>query len=193
MNATCQWDDWSEWGSCETSDECAPGETQTEDEGCGTCGGGVRSRTRRCGDSCTWGAWGEYGACNGGGGACAPGERETRDQSCGNCGRQTSERVCGGDCTWGAWSSWSTCAGAGPCAPGAREDTQRCFERVCQATCEWGTEQLKLNGSGNECDWRMGTNYRCCGTQRWQFCLPPNASNVCVWSTDCEPVSNACR
>jgi hypothetical protein len=192
MNSTCQWDDWSGWGACETTDECTPGETQTEEEGCGTCGGGTRSRTRRCDDSCGWGAWGSFGTCSGGGGACSPGERQTREQGCGNCGQQSSERVCGGDCTWGGWSSWGTCGGTGPCAPGAREDTVRCFERVCQATCQWGGDQLKLNGSGRECEWREGRNWQCCGPQSWQFCLPPGSDNVCMWSTACEVNPAAC-
>jgi hypothetical protein len=88
--------------------------------------------------------------------------------------------------SWGAFGDWSECAGAGECAPGERrdsEDCDRCAEEVCSDTCQWAGD-CEL-ASTSECFWDDGTNWRCCGSSSWQFCLP----TTCQWSSDCEVCS----
>ena len=186
LGATRTWGPWSDWGACSVADveACEPGETESQSESCGTCGTGERTRSRTClGASCTWGPWSDWGACGGDAGECTPGQRETQDRACGNCGEQSRSRTCNDSCGWSAWSSWSSCSGEGVCSPGARDTgCDRCGERVCSASRSWSACQPR---SGNQCLWESGTNWRCCGSSRWQYCLP----DTCRWSTDCAACS----
>jgi len=166
---------------CDEFDECdSDTDFDVENDDCGECGAGVRSRTRPCDlETCEWGDWGEWGVC-----ACAP-EAQTDDDSCGNCdlGTRSRSRTCSTDtCTWSAWSGWTTCSGGGVCSAGARRENASCdlcAEEVCSSRCRWEGECVLAAGS--ECFWEEGTNWRCCGANRWQFCLP----STCRWSTDC--------
>jgi hypothetical protein len=170
---------------CTPLDDCMD-ETASdvETESCGDCGGGMRSRTRRCDvEACTWGEWGEWGAC-----ACAT-PTETDSRGCGNCnaGSQSRSRTCqASSCTWSAWSDFGACSGGGACSPGQRRASgscDPCEEEVCSSSCTWNGS-CALRG-GAACRWESGTNWRCCGGSRWQFCLPGS----CQWSTDCATCS----
>lgn len=184
------WEEWRPWATCETAASCRPGETEGEERSCGDCSEGAQSRSRSCSDStCQWGDWAAWTACATSA-ECTPGETQSDEDLCGNCdrGRRTRSRACdGGSCRWGSWGGWSGCSGGGPCSPGARRDSDACdpcSEQVCNGECNWGGCQLR---SGATCEWEAGTNWRCCGSSRWQFCLGP--SYGCVWSTDCASCS----
>ena len=166
---------WASSGSCTGQGTCTPG--ATESTGCGNCG----SKSRTCTDQC---AWGSYGSCTGQG-ECAP--TTTQSTGCGNCGTKT--RTCSAQCAWGSYGS---CGGQGVCTPTATQagSCDVCAQQTCQSNCQWGACALK---SSSTCEWRSGTNWRCCGTHRWQYCLPPSYGAAgCKWSPDCNYVSNAC-
>jgi hypothetical protein len=94
---------------------------------------------------------------------CTPaGSTETR--ACGRCGSQSRE--CLESLTWGGWG---TCDGEGDCMPGdvSSGGCDQCSQQVCAEDCRWGACTLI---SGNECEYRDGTNYRCCGVDRVQYC-----------------------
>ncbi|MBI2897016.1 MAG: hypothetical protein HYY06_25895 [Deltaproteobacteria bacterium] len=159
---------WGAWSNCGAGGECVPGAVSEED--CEQCG----TRGRTCTDAQAWGDW---GACEDQG-PCSPGA--TENQACGNCGTKT--RTCGADCQWGAWGG---CGGEGACTPDATRDggCDPCAYQVCSDQCAWGGCVLR---AGSECEWQEGTHWRCCGSSRWQFCLP----NSCEWSTDCDICQN---
>lgn len=182
------WLPWSAWGACRTSAACAPGETDSQTQSCGVCPGGSQTRTRGCdAATCSWGDWSPYGACEGESGSCSPGDTDSQTRSCSCGGDESRTRTCNDSCDWGGWSGWSGCSG-GECTPG---DTRAgscdgCSEQVCNDSCRWSGCQLR---TGNACDWERGTNWRCCATNGWQFCL-----SSCQWSTDCAPCTGCgCR
>ena len=170
--------------------ECVVGETEEEMQPCGECGEGTQTRTRACEmgtEFGVWGAWGAWGTCDTPA-TCSPGATESDMRACGNCnsGRETRTRSCdAATCMWGAWSAFGACTGASGCAPGATmgcANGDSCGHRVCQGDCTWGGCEARVQclrirpgTSGPE-----GNNWRCCGSSRWQFCLPS-----CTWSTDC--------
>ncbi len=71
------------------------------------------------------------------------------------------------------------------CTPPAVDATgcDPCSERVCGSDCTFGTCQLKAT---SQCEHISGTNWRCCGSSSWQFCL-----SSCQWSTACEVTGSA--
>ena len=158
---------WGAWGTCQNEGVCMAGQTETQT--CGNCG----TKTRSCNASCQWDA---FSACTGEG-VCTPGQSSTAD--CGNCG--TKSRTCTGSCQWGAYTA---CGGEGECSPGSIGTNCMCSgtgptccgNNVCNNSCQW---ECKLK-AGKQCNWEAGTNWRCCGTNSWQFCL-----SSCMWSTDC--------
>lgn len=172
------------------SSECTPGETAMETSACGECGEGTQTRTRTCEmgtEFGVWGAWSDWGACTTSA-TCSPGQTDTQMDACGNCGSGTRTRSRGCDgatCTWGAFGEWSSCMGQSGCSPGSTTgcpNGDSCGHRVCRADCTWSGCQpiyeclrIRPGTSGPP-----GNNYRCCGSSRWQFCLPS-----CYWSTDC--------
>ncbi|NIS37436.1 MAG: hypothetical protein GWN73_43440 [Actinobacteria bacterium] len=118
---------------------------------------------------------------------CMPGETDEVMVPCGGCdeGTRTDTRTCGTDCQWGDFAP-GPCMGAG-CMP---EETTACAngdpcgERVCGADCTYGpcepssgAECLRIRPGGTI----VGSNYRCCGTYMWEYCLAG-----CVWSGMCE-------
>lgn len=176
----CRWGAFGAFGACSTGGECMAGDSETRTTGCGSCGS--KPQTRTCGTDCTWGAWTDTGSCAGEG-VCAPGQTESRSVGCGNCGSQAQTRTCSGSCAWEGWTNSGTCGGQGACAPGATRagGCDGCSHQVCNGSCNWGGCTLR---PGNACNHEGGTNFRCCGAGRSQFCLPS-----CQWSTDC---STAC-
>jgi len=128
---------------------------------------------------------------------CVPNEVDTAKQSCGACntGQQTRTRKCSADtCTWGAWSAWSACGGVtATCTPGQTSDCANgddCGQRVCSTSCSWGAcapkaaaECLRIGPGHTD----QGSNFRCCGDGKWEFCLP-----TCHWSTMCEACGSEC-
>ena len=96
-------------------------------------------------------------------GACAPGAVDT--VACGNCNTGTKSRTCTGSCTWGAYGG---CSGGGTCSPGATMGgCDPCGEEVCQSDCKWGACQPL---AGKQCLYKAGKDYKCCGSEEWQFC-----------------------
>ncbi len=172
--------------------ECTPMQTDNRVMQCGNCDSGTRNGVRTCGADCMWGAWTD-GACTGATG-CMPGATETRMVSCGNCGTGTKQqtRTCSASCGWGSWGG-GTCTGATGCNPGSTRpcpNGDSCGSLVCRSDCTWsacqptpGSSQCLRIGPGHTME---GTNFRCCGTYMWQYCLPG-----CVWSTDCSPCSSS--
>ncbi len=168
---------------------CKPGEVQSENQGCGSCG--TQSRTRTCSSQCGWGGWSAWGTC-GGQGVCAPGQTDSQSQGCGNCGTQSRSRTCTAQCGWGAYGSWGGCGGQGPCTPGATDFNcgDVCLAKVCQSNCQWGGCGLK---PGAACAFKNGSNYKCCGTKKWQFCAGKNdgGTAACQWYP-CQSTTSAC-
>jgi hypothetical protein len=170
--------------------ECTPGATEMDTVPCGDCGEGQQTRMRTCGEI-GWGPFADVGSCDTGA-TCAPGQTETDMRACGNCnsGVESRTRSCdAATCTWGAWSGFGACTGASGCSPGATTgcaNGDSCGHRVCRSDCTYGGCQpireclrIRPGTSGPE-----GNNWRCCGSSRWQFCLPS-----CYWSTDCASCS----
>ena len=164
---------------CPDGSACEPGDSDAQNEACGKCG--ERSRVRDCTDDCAWGPWGDWTACAGGG-TCTPGEKETQTEGCGNCGKKTRTRTCDNSCGWSGWSAWSGCGGQGACSPGAKTagGCDACSEKTCNSQCNWAGCKLK---AGSECEWEEGSNWKCCGSGKWHFCLPPVYG--CKWSSQC--------
>jgi hypothetical protein len=123
---------------------------------------------------------------------CEPGAVETDAVPCGACntGSQMRRRFCSPEtCTWSAWTNEGPCTGVtAACAEGDTapcENGDTCGQRVCSAACKWSVCVPKVaNGCLRirEGHTDQGSNYRCCGTGHWQFCLPD-----CSWSKDCSP------
>lgn len=133
---------------------CVPGTSEVVGT-CGKCG----QATRVCSAA---GAWGTP-ACAGEG-VCTPGQQEKA--ACGDCGEKT--RTCAATCQWGGFSA---CGGEGVCKPGATKASGSCDPCqvvTCTAACNWGTT-CKLK-AGAACAYEEGTNFRCCGNDKWQFC-----------------------
>lgn len=163
--------------------DCTFEEVDTERRACG-CGTGMESRTRTC-DGCRFGAFDAWMGCEA---ECGPGDVDEETRPCGPCGGgvERRSRTCGATCAFGEWGAWSSCEGAGACAPGAsRSGCDPCGHEVCTASCTWGTcepfeafECLRIRpGTAGP----PGNNYRCCGSDQWQFCL-----DTCMWSALCE-------
>jgi hypothetical protein len=153
---------------------CTPGDPPLEVGTCENCG----VSRRHCDAS------GQLGppVCEAQG-ECEAGAEETA--ACGNCG--SNKRTCGSSCTWGAFGA---CSGEGVCAPGAIDTNcssggklDPCQVRQCTNSCQWGACKLK---AGAVCAWEAGTNFKCCGTDMWQFC----SSASCDWHP-CAPC-NGC-
>lgn len=176
----CEWGAWSSWSACDGGGICTPGQSESDTQSCGNCGS--QTRTRFCSSQCEWGSWGSWSSCSGQG-SCSPGETQSDSQSCGNCGNQTRNRTCNGSCSWNSWSAWGQCSSQGACAPGDTTDSDcdACAEKTCTSSCEWSQCNLK---PGAQCLHQGGTNWQCCGSGKWQFCLGPNYG--CVWSDQCE-------
>jgi hypothetical protein len=157
------------------------------------------------------GAGGEAGATSGGeagggaGGAdsgcpvsvenpCVPNAVEPGMQACGACntGKQSGTRTCSPTtCTWGPWS-WGECTGiTAACTPGsttACSPKDKCGQRVCSSSCSWGgCTPVLPDGcvSVREGHTDEGSNYRCCGTGKWEFC----SAATCKWSGGCAACS----
>lgn len=192
----CSFGGWGAWSACAgNTNVCAPGQLGSETQPCGKCNRGTKTRTRTCTtDSCSWGPWTAFGTCAEPTGLCTPGQTETQTEACGACntGRRTRTRTCSSTtCGWGAWGAWSACGGVtAACTPGqttACSPADSCGQRVCSASCTWGgcvprvaNGCLRRRGGTQE----EGSNFRCCGDGRWQFCLPS-----CQWSADCAACS----
>ncbi|MFK7985857.1 MAG: hypothetical protein AB8I08_07475 [Sandaracinaceae bacterium] len=163
--------------------DCMFEEVDTERRACG-CGTGMESRTRTC-DGCRYGEFGPWMGCEA---ECGPGDVDEETRPCGPCGGglERRARTCGATCAFGSWGEWSSCDGAGACAPGAtRSGCDPCGREVCTSACTWGAcepfeafECLRIRpGTAGP----PGNNYRCCGSDQWQFCL-----DTCMWSAVCE-------
>jgi hypothetical protein len=157
---------------CEEQGECQAG--AEESAPCGKCG----TMKRTCTAGCTWS---DFGACSGEG-ECAPGQTDT--QACGNCKQGTQTRTCTASCSWG---SLTTCIGGGTCAPGATRqgNCEACGHQVCQSNCTWKSDCDPK--PGNQCLWKNGSHYRCCGVGRWEYCL-----SSCRWSGNCASCAGCC-
>lgn len=69
------------------------------------------------------------------------------------------------------------CEGQGDCKPGDKTGTgcdDPCADKTCDQSCHWGGCQKK---SGAVCLYEKGTNWQCCGTDKWQFCN----DSTCDW------------
>lgn len=168
--------------------------------------GGVPERAGAAGQSEVAGAESEVaGATSASGGAsspgpcvtnpvCMPGAVETAKQACGACatGTQTRTRTCSAStCNWGAWSAWGACSGVTAiCTPkqtSACTNGDPCGQRTCSDKCAWSACTPKtasgcLRIRAGHTD--AGSNFKCCGTGSWSFCL-----SSCQWSTTCESCS----
>ncbi len=158
--------------SCDALEHCDCVPPAEDTRLCGRCG----VERRSCQGDMTWGEWGgceDEGECN---------SDDTRTEECGSCGSRS--QVCGDDCRWGDWTS---CSGERDCAPGAVDYSfcDDCTQRTCDDFCRWGPCDVR---PGLECQWRLGTNWRCCGGGgRWQWCL-----SSCMWSTECVDCGGCC-
>jgi hypothetical protein len=137
------------------------------------------------------------------------GSTTTLKQDCGACGcsgtscfvnNQASTicqagnvywKDCNGNTTTLKQSCTCGCSGgaciSGECTPGQTTGSgcDVCSLKTCQSNCTWGGCGLK---AGSECSWNNGTNFRCCGSSKFQYCLKPGQHNLgdkCIWSTQC--------
>jgi hypothetical protein len=180
---TCTNGEWSEWGECENSGQCAPGTTQA----CGVGG------TQACMGNCQWGTCGTE-VCPG-----AP------SQACGNCGTQA--RTC--DAETKQWSEFGACGQEGACEA---NQTRACGLRgmqTCGGNCQWDpscTGQVCEGPASQPCG-MCGVQTRTCDstTGLWSawgecmaegVCAPGTTApcgvggarvclNSCVWSEEC--------
>ena len=183
-------------GEIDEGFECKPGAQESDTQACGACGKQARSRV--CTAQCGWGSWSDFTACSAEG-VCTPGQPQTesKEVACGNCGKKTQQRSrsCSDTCQWADWSGWAdagSCGGQGVCAPGASGSSQKCGTcgtgtqvQSCTSSCQWTWGACNDPGGCNTCDWKSGTNWRCCGKHKWQYCLKTG-----VWSTDCATFSD---
>ncbi|MSQ84243.1 MAG: hypothetical protein EXR77_15390 [Myxococcales bacterium] len=178
-------------GACAKQQQgiCKPNDNQSESQACGNCG--TQTRTRTCGASCGWGAWSAWGTCNGQG-ACKANTSESQSAGCGNCGTHTRNRTCNGSCAWGAWSAYGPCNGQGVCTPQTTDSNcgDPCENRVCNNSCAWGGCGLK---SGAQCLFKAGSNFKCCGVKKWQFCAgkQDGGTAACTYYS-CQSTTSAC-
>jgi hypothetical protein len=122
-------------------------------------------------------------ACSG---ECAAGMMETEDRPCGCGGTERRSRTCDDTCIWGAWSGWGSCMGSsGSCMPGETRGgcSDPCENQVCRSDCTWSGCRTR---SSVDCSYEGGGNWRCCGTDMWQYC-----SASCSWNT-CAPCPGGC-
>lgn len=100
--------------------------------------------------------------------------------TCQKCG--TSRRTCKADGTWGD----PACEDQKECNPGDTSATgcsDPCAEKTCGATCSFGACGKK---TGATCLYESGTNWQCCGSQKWQYC-----SSSCDWFSCASCPSNS--
>ncbi len=181
-------------GASGSTSDCDLPPISQQSEACGPCGAGVRTRMLMLMDGCSY-AVSDWSACDGQA-ACTAGQVETAKQPCGACGSgtQTRSRTCSETCAWGAWNDWGACGGVtAACTPGQTTSCPNgdsCGERVCSSTCTWGGCVPKIAGGclrigpGHTDE---GSNFHCCGSGKWQFCL-----STCHWSSSCESCGSGC-
>ena len=138
----------------------------------GSFGGAAGSTAGAGGAAGTAGAAGtpNTGGTGGTGTECNPGKKEDVG-TCQKCG--TSRRTCDASGTWGS----PVCEDQGACNPGDKTTSgcsDPCSEKTCGASCAFGSCGKK---SGATCLYESGTNFQCCGTDKWQFCN----SATCDW------------
>lgn len=118
---------------------------------------------------------------------CDPGPEPETEQACCSTGKRTRNvTLDASSCTYNL-GDWSACSVPETCQPG---DTKNCSNGDacgvvrCNDQCSWGACEPKVAGgclrirepNGND-----GSNYRCCASGAWEFCL-----KSCQWSADCE-------
>lgn len=142
----------------------------------GNSGGGAGEESGGSGGQTTGGGGGLSGSAGAAGGAaggsseCTPGEEQVLG-TCEKCGSST--QTCDANGSWGA----PECLAQGACTAGettASGCSDPCSEKKCGNDCKWGTCGLK---AGATCLYENGSNYQCCGTDKWQFCN----SATCNW------------
>jgi hypothetical protein len=176
----------AEVDACSTCEDAALSDAGRDAQVCDACSSALQDAMACADAACMHDA----GPCQGAASVCAAGQKQTQQQACGACntGTQTRTRSCAADgCSWGGWSAWGACGGvSAPCTPNQTtgcENGDECGHRVCSASCSWGACTPKVSngclriGPGHT---DQGSNYQCCSSGHWQFCLPD-----CHWSTDC--------
>lgn len=150
-------------------------------------GGGAGTTSGGAGATSGGGAVGAGGAGTGGSPCTlAPTKMETGKCGACNTGTHTRTLTLNANCTY-TEGAWSACTGVtAACTPGATSactNGDSCGQRRCSDSCTWSACAPKIAGgclrirAGAT---KEGTNYRCCGASRWQFCLED-----CHWSTAC--------
>ncbi len=156
--------------SCSDDTFIATNEVEVEggaDAAAGGSSGGAAGMSGAGGEAGLAGEAGMGGAAGTTG--CSPGE--TQDVgTCAKCG--TKQQTCDANGQWGP----DECVGQGACEPGTTTGgcSDPCQEKTCQNDCTWGSCKLK---SGAKCLYESGTNFQCCGTDKWQFCN----KDTCDW------------
>ena len=170
---------WGQWGTCQNSGDCSPGQQQT----CGNCG------TMTCGGNYKWGTCQNQGVCT-----------PNQQQSCGNCGTKTCSLSCGwgtcqnqGVCTPNQqlqqscnsvgtqtktcdnncnWGSWNTCSAV--CIPGQKQ------QQSCLSNGQQGTQERTCNGNGQWDNWGSCiSNCVCSSGTCCDGCNYKSAANSC--------------
>ncbi|CAH1772996.1 unnamed protein product, partial [Owenia fusiformis] len=198
----CRWGSWSSWGSCSRS-----------------CGGGTRTRQRRCyGRNCS-GSSRETGSC--GTSRCPSRGKwhpwaswETCSKSCGGGTkvrrRYCSDQGCTGDsyktarcntrscprAKWNAWATWSTCSEK--CGGGTKSRRRTCNGSNCKGlNYQWKSCNSKSCTASKTSEWRdWGEWNQCtksCGTGsrlRRRTCAYGTCSGATTQSKKCN--TNPC-
>lgn len=190
---------WGEWTCDPGGAVCAAGARESEDEACGRCAEGRRTRERTCAaDGGSWSAWSAWSACASAA-ECAPGEVDLDTRACGGCGGgvQARERGCDvGTCQWQPFGPWSTCSGGGECVAG---DTQR-ETRPCGG-CGGSQERVRAC-DGSACAWGAWGEWSTCSSGAGECspgdrragacadCLEQVCTASCTWS-ECQLASSS--
>lgn len=161
--------------ACDADGDSIPAAEDCDDHDAAVGRSATRACASACGtgvERCTAGQWLPCDApttCD-----CTAGTPD-RKVGCGNCGELLQS------CVNGQWVDVGSCAGEGVCSVGQIQagSCDGCSQQLCGDTCQWGPCTLR---PGAQCEYQNGSNYRCCGYKRFQFCLP-----TCMWSTLCDP------
>ena len=148
----------------------------------GGAGGAAAGAAGTAGAAGSGGVAGSTGGAAGSGGTgateCKAGDKQDLG-TCQKCG--TSRRTCQADGTWGD----PVCEEQKECNPGEKTTSgcsDPCAEKTCGASCTFGACGKK---TGATCLYEGGSNWQCCGAQKWQYC-----SSACDWHP-CQTCSSA--
>jgi hypothetical protein len=141
--------------------ECEPEQVEQDEEACGACNTGQRTRTRSCdAETCSFGSWSAWSECEDPA-ECRPGDTQSRVVPCPGCGTKSQTSICSPTtCTFEeSWTDSSTCSWCEGCGK----------LHYCD------TPEDVVPGRGTWCEPQNG----CSDQQAWGRCLEILESKMC--------------